>query len=67
MDLSKAYDCLPNGLFIAKPEASGLGKPSLNLVNGYLRFRKKMKKIGSLYNGWANVTSPGIHSKASTF
>ena len=45
MDLSKAYDCLPHDLLIAKLDACGLDKPSLNLVNGYLRFRKRRKKL----------------------
>ena len=44
MDLSNAYDCLPHDLLIAKLEAYGLDKPSLNLVNDYLRFRKQRKK-----------------------
>ena len=56
MDLSKAYDCLPHDLLIAKLDAYGLDKPSLNLVNDYLRFRKQRKKIGSSYSDWANVT-----------
>ena len=55
-DLSKAYDCLPHDLLIAKVEAYGLDKPSLNLVNDYLRFRKQRGKIGSSYSDWANVT-----------
>ena len=41
MDLSKAYDCWSHDLLIAKLEAYGLDKPSLNLVNGHLRFRKQ--------------------------
>ena len=40
MDLSKAYDCFPHDLSVAKVEACGLEKPSLNLVNDYLSFRK---------------------------
>ena len=39
IDFSKVYDCLPHDLLIAKLDAYGLDKPSLNLVNGYLRFR----------------------------
>ena len=50
MDLSKAYDCLPHDFSIAKLEAYGLDLPSLNLVNGYLRFWKQRKKIGSSYS-----------------
>ena len=44
MDLSNAYDYLPHDLLIAKLEPYGLDKPSLNLVNGYLRFWKQRKK-----------------------
>ena len=40
MNPSKVYDCFPHGLLIAKHEACGLDKPSLNLVNDYLSFRK---------------------------
>ena len=36
MDLWKTYNCLAHDLLIAKPEAYGLDKPSLSLVNGYL-------------------------------
>ena len=35
MDLSRAYDCLPHDLLIAKHEAYGPDKPSLNLVNDH--------------------------------
>ena len=56
MDLSKAYECLSLDLLIAKLEAYGLDKPSLNLANGYIRFRKKRKKIDSMYSDWANAT-----------
>ena len=44
MDLSKAYDRLPHDFLIAKLEAYGPDKPSLNLVNDYLRFREQGKK-----------------------
>ena len=44
MDLSKIYDCLPYDLLIAKLEACGPDKPSLNLVNDYLCFWKQRKK-----------------------
>ena len=56
MDLSKAYDCLPHDLLIAKLEAYALDKLSINLINDYFGFRKQRKKIGSWYSDWANVT-----------
>ena len=56
MDLSKAYDCLPHNLSVANLEEYGLDKPSLYLVDGYLRFPKQRKKIGSSYSDWDNVT-----------
>ena len=40
MDLSKVYNSLPHDNLIVKLETYGLDKPSLNLVNGHLRFWK---------------------------
>ena len=34
-DLSKAYDCLPHHILVAKLEVSGIGKASLNLIHSY--------------------------------
>ena len=51
MDLSKAYDCLPDDLMVAKPEAYDLAKESLQLKSDYLSYRK----IGSAYSDWANI------------
>ena len=55
MDLSKAYDCLPHDLMVAKLEAYGLAKESLQLISDYLSYRKQRTKIGSAYSDWANV------------
>ena len=63
IDLSKVYDCLHHDLLMVKVEAYGLDKPSLNLVNDYLRFRKQSRKIGSSYGDWVNVTM-GIPHKS---
>ena len=41
MDLLKVHDCLPHDILIAKLEANGLNKPSLNLVNDYSCFGKQ--------------------------
>ena len=35
-DLSKAFDCLPHELLIAKLDAYGFDKSSLKLIHGYL-------------------------------
>ena len=55
MDLSKAYDCLPHDLIIAKFEAYGLSKNSLKLLLDYLEGRKQRVKIGSSYSFCSDV------------
>ena len=47
MDLSKAYDCLPHDLIIAKFEAYGFDNISLKLFHSYFSNRKQKVKIGS--------------------
>ena len=54
--MDQAYDCLPHDLLRAKLQAYDLDKPSLNLVNDYLRFWKQREKFASSYNDSANVT-----------
>ena len=43
-DLSKAFDCMPHELLIAKPDAYGFDKISLKLIYSYLSSRKQMCK-----------------------
>ena len=50
MNLSKAYDCLPHDLMVAKLEAYGISKESLQLISDYLSYRKQRTKIGSAYS-----------------
>ena len=52
MDLSKAYDCLPHELLVAKLQAYCVGKAALNLISNYLSHRKQRTKIGSPYSEW---------------
>ena len=47
MDLSKAFDCLPHDLLIAKMAAYGFGERSLKLFLDYLSNRKHCVRIGS--------------------
>ena len=55
MDLSKAYDCLPHDLIIAKLEASGLDTYSLRFIFDDLSSRKQRTKIGYTYSNWSKV------------
>ena len=55
LDLSKACDCLPHDLPIAKLEAYGLSKSSISLLLGYLISRKQRVKIGSSYSIWNEI------------
>ena len=45
MDLSKAFDCLPHELIIAKLAAYGLGKGALQVIFSYLKNRKQSVKV----------------------
>ena len=55
MDLSKAYDCLPHDLLIAKFEAYRIGKSGLNLLLNYLSNRKQRTKVNSSYSDWYEI------------
>ena len=44
-DLSKAFDCLPHDLIVAKLHAYGFSIDSLKLINSYLTERKQRVKI----------------------
>ena len=41
MDLSKAFDCLPYDLLIAKPAAYGFNRNTIKLIHSYLEKRKQ--------------------------
>ena len=53
MDLSKAFDCLPHGLLIAKLNAYGLTLPACELLGSYLSGRRQRVKIGGTRSHWS--------------
>ena len=50
MDLSKAYDCLPHDLLLAKLQAYGFSKESIRLFLSYLTNLKQRIEIGSTFS-----------------
>ena len=55
MDLSKAFDCLPHDLLMAKLKAYGLGDDALGLISSYLKQRLQRVKVGSFFSLWENI------------
>ena len=49
-DLSKAFDCIPHNLLIAKLQAYGFDKPALNFILTYLTERNQRTKVNDKYS-----------------
>ena len=55
MDLSKAYDCLPHDLLIAKLSAYGFEDSATSLISDYLSKRYQRVKIGSVFSSCLEI------------
>ena len=49
---SKAFNCLPHGLLLAKLRAYGLNTPAYNLIASYLSNRKQRVEIRNTRSKW---------------
>ena len=57
MDLSKAFDCIPHDLLIAKLHAYGLSFDKVTFLNSYLKDRKQNVKINNIFSAFQNILS----------
>ena len=59
MDLSKAVDCIPDDLLIAKLSAYGFDENSLVFIYSYFRRRDQCVRINNVYGSFQR-TLPGV-------
>ena len=57
MDLSKAYDCIPHNLLIAKLYAYGFSDKTVTFIYSYLKCRKQNVKIENFYSDFLTLLS----------
>ena len=55
LDLSKAFDCLPHRLMIAKLKSYGFDDKSCGLIHSYLLNRKQRVKMGNIRSDWLDL------------
>ena len=54
-DLSKAFDCLPHNLLLAKLSAYGFDESSLEYMKNNLIYQKQRVKSNSSFSNWTNI------------
>ena len=55
-DLSKAFKCLLDDLFIAKVSAYGFDYESLTLIQSYISNRQQRTKVNNTYSTYSDIT-----------
>ena len=59
MDLSKAFDCMPHDLLIAKFKAYGVQDQSIKMIKSYFSDREQRVRIGNVHSSW-KTTIKGV-------
>ena len=59
MDLSKAFDCMPHELLIAKFKTYGVQDHSIEIIKSYLSDREQRVRIGNVHSSW-KTTIKGV-------
>ena len=54
-DISKAFDCIPHDLIIAKLGAYGFHIDALKLIHDYLSNKKQRVKVNDAYSSWKDI------------
>ena len=57
MDLSKAFDCIPHDLLVAKLHAYGISLTTATFMYSYLKCRKKNVKILDVFSSFQTIVS----------
>ena len=57
MDLSKAFDCIPHDLLIAKLHAYGFSLKTVTFVYSYLKRRKQKVKVSNVLSDFLTLLS----------
>ena len=55
IDLSKAFDCLPQKILLSKLSAYGLSDEAVLLLKSYLSDRKQRIELNNIVSSWSEI------------